>query len=178
MAYTFHIRETPGLGGSRESQRLERHVHRNLLRIIIILMTGLCSASYSAEPSAQTEPFTPYRLVGGWSFVNSNTGTKYGGDAKVNIDSIGTSGLMHATVSYDGRQTNDICTTRGVFSDKPVEAEVEKTSQGYIVSFNIGCVKGQSPRLRSWTLTCNDGLCTEPEIEPWGKGMLTLKVQQ
>lgn len=147
-----------------------------LLRPICSLAIFLAPTARSADEStSKIDAFAPYELVGDWHFTNSTSGRKYGGDVKVTIDSIDGAGVMRGKVSYDGRQTNDMCSTRGVFSDDPVPAEIIKADDSYRISFMVNCVKGQSPRLRSWTLVCENGICSRPEVLPHGSGRLALK---
>lgn len=104
-----------------------------------------------------------------------NSGRKYSGDVRIDVNTIAANGIMQGKVSLDGRQTNDYCSTRGVFNDDPVEAEIRKTSVGYDVAFMLKCLKGESPRARQWTLTCEGDTCTRPEVAPNGNGMLTVR---
>ena len=83
---------------------------------------------------------------------------------------------MHGRVSYDGRQTNDKCGTKPLFTDAPVEAEMIMKESEYNVSFQVNCSTGKSPRVFSWKLTCGqDGACSQPSDSPWGKGTISLK---
>lgn len=150
---------------------MQRTVHRFLALFGFFLWSVTTSA---ADPSPKAEGFVPYELVGGWQFVNSNSGAKFGGEIKVKVNSLEKSGSMRAVVSYDGRQLNDSCGTRGIFSDEPVEAEVVKLQDEYRISFMAKCLRGQSPRLFSWTLVCTDAVCSQPTVLPHGKGVLTL----
>ncbi len=120
--------------------------------------------------------FQPYQLVGDWNFVNSNTGNKYGGNIEVDVKAMDSKGTMHGLISYDGRQTNDKCGTKPLFTDKPVEAEIVKSANDYRIAFQVNCSNGASPRLITWTLTCDDkGDCTEPEVAAWGRGRKLLR---
>jgi hypothetical protein len=144
-------------------------------RLLAVALLALLSLSVFADDQATSlAGFNPYELVGGWQFVNSNSGTKYGGEIKVKVNSLEKSGSMRGTISYDGRQLNDSCGTRGVFSDEPVEAEVIKLRDEYRISFMTKCSRGQSPRLFSWTLVCSGATCSQPTVLPHGKGVLTL----
>ena len=143
-------------------------------RFLAILMLLPLAVSVGAQESpAKAESFIPYELVGGWQFVN-NGGTKYSGDIKVKINSVDTTGAMRGMISYDGRQTNDVCGTRGVFSDEPVEAEIIKTKDEYKISFMTKCLRGVSPRLASWTLTCEGATCTQQDASTRVTGGKTL----
>ena len=135
-----------------------------------ILVASACLAQDATPPN---EVFKPFKLVGAWKFLNANTGASYGGDVEVAIDSIDGKGVMHGLTSYDGRQTNDKCSTKILFTDKPVEAEISKTDNGYRITFEVGCSTGK--RILSWTLVCTEGrVCSQPTVLPWGKGMLIL----
>jgi hypothetical protein len=145
--------------------------YRFLATAVFILWSGSVLAD---DPPASVESFSPYELVGDWQFVNSNSGTKYGGDIRIKVTGLDKSGSMRGTISYDGRQLNDSCGTRGVFNDDPVEAEVVKLRDEYRISFMAKCFRGQSPRLFSWTLVCSGPICSQPTVLPHGKGALTL----
>ena len=146
-----------------------------LPRISVAASLLLFAASAVADdPPANSENFSPYELVGDWQFMNSNSGTKYGGDIKVRVNRLDKPGTMRGTISYDGRQLNDVCGTRGVFSDEPVEAEIIKSNDEYRISFMAKCLRGQSPRLFSWTLVCESATCSQPTVAPNGRGVLTL----
>jgi hypothetical protein len=81
-------------------------LHRVLVTASLILSAASALAD---DPSADSENFSPYELVGDWQFVNSNSGKKYGGDIKVNVDRLDKPGAMRGTISYDCRQLNDVC---------------------------------------------------------------------
>lgn len=85
----------------------------------------------SAQGGANADSFNPMQLVGEWKFQNRETGVKYGGEIAIDIVRAGSNGAMQGLLSYDGRQTNDNCSTRGLMSDTPVEAEIVKTQLGY-----------------------------------------------
>jgi hypothetical protein len=86
---------------------------------------------------------------------------------------------MHGRISYDGRQTNDQCSTKPLFIDTPVEAEIIRVGKDYRISFSVNCLKGSSPRVMSWTLICDEsGTCSQPIVQPWGKGAITLTTQK
>ena len=138
---------------------------------MFVLLPGFVSAD---DQSASVRDFSPYELVGEWQFVNSRSGTKYGGDVKVKVNGIDKAGSMRGSISYDGRQLNDSCGTRGVFSDEPVDAEVIKSRDEYRISFMAKCARGQSPRLFSWTLVCSGAVCSQPTVLPHGTGVLSL----
>lgn len=150
---------------------MQRTTHRFLALAGFFLWSVTASAT---DALPKVESFVPYELVGEWQFVNSNSGAKYGGDIKVKVNSLEKPGSMRAVISYDGRQLNDICGTRGIFSDEPVEAEVVKLQDEYRISFMAKCMRGQSPRLFSWTLVCTGTVCSQPTVLPHGKGVLTL----
>ena len=145
-----------------------------LLLSALFVATAMFQPGAANEATVKPETFKPFELTGDWYFTNNNSGVRYGGDVKVSIVSIDATGVMRGKVSYDGRQTNDVCSTRGLFSDDPVDAEVIRGANEYKISFNIKCAKGNSPRLRSWTLTCENNVCTRPEVASHGKGLLTL----
>jgi len=129
----------------------------------------------SAQAGAQPDGFKPVKLVGEWKFQNRETGVKYGGEIAIDILRAGGNGPMQGLLSYDGRQTNDKCSTRGLLSDTPVEAEIVKTQLGYQISFRLNCASGESPRQFTWNLSCgNDGVCSEPTSRPWGAGTITV----
>ena len=145
-----------------------------LLAVLCTLLVPLHSA-FGNEGAGPTVPFKPYELVGDWNFVNSNTGVQFKGDVKVMLTSIDASGVMRGKVSYDGRQTNNACSTQGVFSDTPIDIEATKTSNEYRLVFSIKCVSGESPRRRDWTLVCENDVCVRPEVLPHGQGRLALR---
>lgn len=150
-------------------------MHTTFRRVLATVPFILATASAVADDqSTKPESFRPYELVGDWQFVNTNSGTKYGGDIKLKVDSMDNSGAMRGVISYDGRQLNDVCGTRGVFSDEPVEAEILKSKDEYRISFMTKCLRGQSPRLVSWTLVCMGAVCSQPTVLQHGKGVLTL----
>ncbi|MEJ8838081.1 hypothetical protein [Ramlibacter sp. AN1133] len=150
-------------------------MHSTLRRVLAVVLAFLATAPAVADDqSTKSESFTPYELVGDWQFINTNSGTKFGGDIKIKVDRIDNSGAMRGLISYDGRQMNDVCGTRGVFSDEPVEAEIIKSKDEYRISFMTKCVRGQNPRLFSWTLVCSGAVCSQPTVLPHGKGVLTL----
>lgn len=141
---------------------------------IVLIITA--TKAFSQTSDAGTKSFEPYKLVGDWNFVNSNTGTKYGGDIEVVVKAMEPNGTMHGLISYDGRQTNDKCGTKPLFTDKPVEAEITKSANDYRIAFQVNCSSGISPRLVTWTLTCDDkGDCTQPEVQSWGRGRKLLR---
>jgi hypothetical protein len=151
------------------------------MRVRISLVTALLlvlaqhQSVFSSETAGQTLPFKPYELVGDWSFTNSNTGVHFKGDVKVMLTSVDSSGVMRGKISYDGRQTNDACSTRGVFSDTPIDVEATKTPNEYRLVFSIKCASGESPRRREWTLVCENDVCTRPLVLPHGQGRLALR---
>jgi len=124
-------------------------------------------------PAVSAADFRPYKLVGAWNFTNSNTGARYGGDVAVDIKSMESNGSMRGLLSYDGTQTNDRCSTKTLFSNDPVEAEVQKIDGGYRVWFALKCATGQNQF--GWTLACKDGVCTLPQVLPHGKGETALR---
>ena len=141
----------------------------------------LAFASLSVLPSLaddtvqRPEDFKPYKLVGDWKFISSNTGRNYSGDIEVVVNDIDSKGVMHGRMSYDGRQTNDQCSTKALFTDEPVEAEIVKSGKDYRITFSVNCLRGASPRVISWTLECaSDGVCSKPDVRPWGKGVTAL----
>ena len=129
----------------------------------------------AGDKAGQAADFRPYKLVGDWQFVSSVTGRHYGGDIEVTITSIDGNGTMRGQISYDGRQTNDQCSTKRLFIDKPAEAEIIKTANDYRVTFQVDCLHGVSPRIISWTLTCKEGACSMPDVLPWGQGAKVLR---
>ncbi|MCV2357625.1 hypothetical protein LNV08_01400 [Paucibacter sp. TC2R-5] len=139
-----------------------------------VLISRLREQDLRTPSQADLENFKPYELVGDWIFLNSSSGTKYGGDVAVKIDKLDKLGTMRGMISYDGRQLNDACGTRGVLSDEPVAAEIIKSRDEYRISFMTKCLRGQSPRLFSWTLVCDTASCTQPTVLPHGRGVLTL----
>lgn len=143
-----------------------------IFSLFAMLSAAMCFADDKMQKS---EDFKPYKLAGDWKFVNSNTGVKYGGDVEVVINNMDSKGVLHGRISYDGRQTNDKCGTKALFTDKPVEAEIIKTNEGYRVTYEVPCSIGVSPRVFSRSLACTDhGICSQPEVLPWGKGVLSL----
>jgi hypothetical protein len=134
-----------------------------------------CSTCVAQQPDG----FKPYRLVGGWQFQNEQTGVKYSGDIEVHVLSIDDKGGMRGQISYDGRQTNNKCGTKALFTDVPVPAEIIKGDKEYRVTFSTPCQVAPSPRTITWTLVCgDDGLCSRPEVLPWGKGTTFLREQR
>ena len=131
--------------------------------------------AYASEVVGQSVAFKPYELVGDWNFVNSSTGTQFKGDVKITLTNVDSASVMRGKLSYDGRQTNDVCSTRGVFSDTPIDIEVTKTSNEYLMSFIIKCAAGESPRRRDWKLVCENDVCIRPEVLPHGQGRLSLR---
>lgn len=150
------------------------YIPKLIAATLLSLLLGLTSAT-AADSNNANDAFKPYKLVGGWDFTSGNSGRKYSGDVWIEVNAIAADGIMHGKVSFDGRQTNDNCSTRDVFKDDPVDAEIRKTAVGYDVSFMLKCSKGESLRARQWTLTCDGDTCTRPELAPNGKGMLTVK---
>lgn len=130
----------------------------------------------SAQASAPLESFKAVKLIGEWQFQNRETGVKYGGEITIEILRAASTGAMQGLVSYDGRQTNDKCSTRGLLSDTPAEAEVVNTQSGYQVAFRLKCASGESPRQFKWNLSCgSDGVCSEPTTRPWGTGIIYVR---
>lgn len=144
------------------------------IRLVGFSLIVMLSAVVSAN-EATSEAFKPYSLVGNWHFTNANTGVKFGGDMKVQINTIDNSGVMRGQLSLDGRQTNDNCGTMGAFSDEPVEVEVTKAKGEYQMSFRLKCSKGESPRTYNWTFACDGVSCVRPTVLPHGKGAATLQ---
>lgn len=119
--------------------------------------------------------FKPYKLVGDWKFKNKNTGQSFNGDIEIAINSIDSKNIMHGFASYDGRQNNEKCGTKSLFTDKPVEVEIIKTTEGYRIAFENPCSIGISPRMRSFTLMCDiSGICINPNVTDSGNGVTTL----
>ena len=141
---------------------------------IILAITG--TKAVSQTDTGANKSFEPYKLVGDWDFINSNTGRKFGGNIEVSIKSMEANGTMHGLISYDGRQTNDNCGTKPLFTDTPVEAEITKSANDYRIAFQVNCSSGISPRLITWTFTCDDkGDCKQPEVLAWGRGRKLLR---
>ena len=141
----------------------------------MLLAAMSTAASYADEKIQGVDTFKPYKLVGGWKFVNSSTGRNYGGDIEVEVSRVDEKGIMHGRISYDGRQSNDRCGTKPLFTDTPVEAEIVKLNKEYRITFQANCQVGVSPRTFSWTLLCDDdGVCSFPTALPWGNGVTTL----
>ena len=151
-------------------------MNKFLSRVVLVLLATISAAISSADEKIQgPENFKPYKLVGGWKFVNSNTGANYGGDIELRINSVDDKGIMHGLISYDGRQTNDKCGTKPLFKDTPVEAEIIKSNKEYRITFQVPCPIGTSPKTFSLTFLCSDdGSCSYPTVLPWGKGVTTL----
>ena len=136
-------------------------------------LTGLPSMAQDATQAAE---FKPFQLVGGWEFLNANTGVKYGGAIEIAVNAVDSKGVMKGQISYDGRQTNDKCGTKTLFNDQPVEAEILKANANYRVTFQVPCTKGASPRIFSWTLACDgNGLCSQPTVVAHGRGTTFVK---
>ena len=150
-----------------------RHTSLAIAALLFALTcTGVAVADEKAE---QAVPFKPFELVGNWQFTNTDTGVRYDGDIKVAVGSIDTNGAMRGRISYDGRQSNDNCTTKQLFDDTPVDVEVVKANNDYLINFQLKCSRGESPRLFSWTLVCENAVCIQRTVRPHGKGAITLK---
>ena len=158
--------------------------------IVFATLTGCASTEVKKEPIKtsnlnqaqnktpnlnQAQNKTLIKMAGEWTFVSSNTGRKYRGDVRLDVWETNGSGKMQGIVYFDGRQTNDICSTKSIWNPGPAKAYVEKRPTGYYVSFKTNCSVGKSPRLKEWELTCENGVCTRPEVLPHGKGILKLK---
>lgn len=148
----------------------------SLARNFAFLCAGLLSLPLAAQDAGKAADFKPFQLVGEWKFVNLNTGVNYGGAIEIDVNGIDGKGIMKGKISYDGRQTNDKCSTKTLFSDQPVEAEIIKANADYRVTFQVPCATGASPRIFSWTLVCDaNGLCSQPTVLPHGKGATFVK---
>lgn len=149
-------------------------MHREFVKLLSCILFVLISTPACAEDtSLKPEQFKPYELIGYWQFTNSG-GVKYGGDIKVKIASVDSASVMRGVVSYDGRQTNDKCGTRGISNDEPVDAEIRRVNGQYQVSFTLKCLRGESPRPFNWTLVCEGTTCSQPTVAPNGTGAVTL----
>jgi hypothetical protein len=147
------------------------------VKIPLLIAAGAlwCSTSIAQRPDA----FMPYKLVGGWQFQNEQTGVRYAGDIEVHVLSIDENGTMRGLISYDGRQSNDKCGTKALFTDVPVPAEIIKGDNEYRITFSTSCQVAPSPRTITWTLVCaDDGVCSRPNVLPWGRGRTFLREQR
>jgi hypothetical protein len=142
-----------------------------------IALFTLISATVSAQGSLPDPArFAPFKLAGDWRFTSNNTGRKYRGDIEVDVQSIDASGVMHGQISHDGRQTNDLCNTRGMFGDEPVDATVTRTTEGFRLQYSLKCVSGTSPRAYDRSFLCNGTTCTFPIELSHGQGAITLEI--
>lgn len=142
--------------------------------MVLLVLLPAVPVVIAQDAASQANAFRPYELVGEWQFTNTN-GVRYRGDIKVAIASADPNGVMRGRVSYDGRQTNDKCTTRPVVTDAPVDAEVVRSDNGYRVTFQLTCLSGESPRPFQWVLGCESGVCTQTTVVPNGRGLITLR---
>ena len=144
---------------------------RSALAVLLVCSPFVASSQGGVQPAS----FKPLKLVGEWKFQNRETGVKYGGAIAIDLLNVLANGSIKSLVSYDGRQTNDKCSTRGLIADTPVDAEVVKTPLGYQVTFQLKCSIGESPRPFTWNLSCaSDGVCSEPTTRPWGTGAIAV----
>ena len=135
-----------------------------------------CLLGASIALSVHAQDFKAYKLQGEWTFTNTRTGVNYGGPIEVQVNSIDAKGVMKGQISYDGRQTNDKCTTKALFNDVPVDVEVIKSGTEYRLAYRLNCSVSPSPRDFSMTLSCNaEGVCSQPTERPWGKGLISLR---
>jgi len=148
---------------------------KGFVHLTFLFVATLSTLPTFADDSPQNpDGFKPYKLVGNWQFHSSNSGRDFGGDIEVAIISIDSTGIMHGKISYDGRQTNDQCSTKELFNDKPAEVEIIKTNNDYRITFQVNCKTGVTPRVISWTLRCEEATCSRPEVQAWGKGVTVL----
>lgn len=138
-----------------------------------ILLVLICAPARAQDANLKPEQFMPFELVGVWHFTNSH-GVKYGGDVRVKVASMNDTSVMRGVVSYDGRETNDKCGTRGIATDEPVSAEIRKSNDQYRISFNLKCLSGASPRPFNWILVCEGATCSQSTVAPNGAGAITL----
>lgn len=146
----------------------------------LVKIASICSVPLlllSAAQAQAPDEFRPFKLVGDWKFQNARSGVNYRGDIEVSVSSRDPNGVMRGSISYDGRQTNEKCSTRGLVNDTPVPAEIVRSDDTYRITFRVPCSVGESPRDMSWTLTCKGGVCELPIIQPWGKGRTSLTVK-
>ena len=140
--------------------------------VLLALAVGL-QLQHSPRALA-SDDVKPFQLVGEWTFTNSSTGQRFGGAVLVKaLRAEG--GSFRGTVSYDGRQTNDGCSTRGFFSDEPVEAEIVKSQDSYRVFATLNCLRGETPRKHSFTFVCREGVCSQPLANSTGTGAIELR---
>jgi hypothetical protein len=143
-----------------------------------IAVAGMAAALTSSTVLSQTAPPAALLLKGEWAFQNTQTKVKYGGPFEVYSISEAAPGRYAVRVSYDGRETNDKCSTRGPLRDTPVEGVLSRSEGGYDLEFKLICPFGQSPRLFQYSLKCDAaGVCMQGTSRPWGEGFVRLVKQ-
>ena len=150
----------------------------NFISLLISLFIGFLFLSpvYAQEKVVKPTLQKNIVLKGEWRFENSSTGNKYRGDIEINLGIADDNGVYHGKVSYDGYQTNDGCSTKSGFSDKPVDAEAIQVGNNYKVRFMLNCPRRSSPRSYDWELVYGaDGFYTQDFSNKNGVGIISLK---
>lgn len=129
-----------------------------------------------AADASLGNPRDPVRLTGKWTFTSSSSLRHYGGDIVLRLAAAEPDGTRRGWVSYDGRQTNDRCSTKSGFSaDEPVDASASFEGSALIVQFLLRCPIGESPRAFKWTLVRGeDGSYAEELAHMNGSGRIRL----
>lgn len=141
-------------------------------RTWVATLMSLAAAVATAQTAADSSSL---RLVGDWSFQNTQTKVKYGGAFEVVATSEPSPGRHAVRVTYDGRETNDRCSTKTALGETPVDGVLVKTDKGYDLEFILICPMGPSPRPFKYSLTCDpQGTCTQATARPWGEGLVRL----
>jgi hypothetical protein len=166
---------TPGTRPRYARRHYDREsiVMRALLRLVpasFLLASTLAGAQSAPEPE-----FRPSTLAGEWKLEEFQTGIRHSGEVRIELQRR-EGHVIQGLVSFDGRQTQYKCGTRGFASDTPVPAEIVKDATGYSVSFELRCTVGAPSRRFLWYLTCRpDGECRETAGFPWGPAVVTVR---
>ena len=146
--------------------------------LVMLLFIGFLSlsAAYAQEQVLKPTPQKNIVLKGKWTFTSSSSGNHYGGDIEIKLDPADDNGVYHGKVSYDGYQTDDGCSTKSGFSDKPVDAETIRVGSNYRLRFTLNCPRGRSPRPYDWELVYGaDGVYTRDFSNKNGVGIISVK---
>lgn len=126
--------------------------------------------------------FTPISYVGRWEFKNTQSGTVYTGEMKIVLTEKAPEAeqgvqSFKGKYSFDGRQTNDKCSTFGVFgTDKPIDLLWDQKGEDVVLTYELPCnFRASKISTSKFKLQGND--LVKDYSASWGKGIHKLTKQ-
>ena len=158
-------------------------VRKLLLVAPFVMSLAFAQDVKSPLPPEKGDVFAlPITFTGAWFFKNSETGTEFKGDMKVVLTAVvekKDGGISYSGLySYDGRQTNNKCSTYGIFGgDKPVALRFDHKGEKVYLTLNLPCPVGAGVQNTQIAFNFDRGTIQRESNQPWGKGYQSLKIE-